>query len=253
MDNVANDGSPKDQANLLWNCLESYPHDPDFQDTEFKKVRHHSEQLSQIIAAEGYAASLDILTRYFSQKVSKWGSRFSNEAKSTGRLSWMHNVTDDGNTFSIGFSPNKTHHYLTLDNDDPYTDDICVWVDGYAVIPLAECGDGEPLLVYRCGPWLSDHLLLICTQTLPNHPYDTYSLYGSAFRSKDENYKIEDIRIYSALIWNCLTKTAHIEHPDRSERWTDPRVRILDGRWYFYANKDAFLEHRHDHMIDAKW
>jgi hypothetical protein len=41
----------------------------------------------------------------------------------------------------------------------------------------------------------------------------------------------------------------HIEHPSHEQIWTDPQVRIEQGKWLTYPDKEAYQNHKPDGQI----
>jgi hypothetical protein len=190
---------------------------------------HYAERLALLIAQLGHDKSWDTLNCYFSEEHNR-------------RRLWTPNRDDECNLFLIDYSPDYRHSYLRLDDEDPYNENLFVWVDGSRVIPNEVDSTGTPLYVLRCGPWLSNNFLLMYLQTLAGHPQNTYDL----FMNNDTNiYK----RIYSILIWDCKTKKMHIEHPTHDQIWTDPQVRIEHGKWFTYPDKAAYQQDKPDSQI----
>ncbi len=192
--------------------LSSWLADYDRQQNEIGLI-NYSERLAQYISRLEYEQSNMIMDAYFYEEDRE-------------RL-WSPD--EECNKILVGYSPNCQNNYLELDDGDPYTEALSVWVNGSRIIPSARSSSGSPLIIYHCGPWFGDDLLQMHLQTVGDHPYDTYDL----FMNNDKNlYQ----RIYSLLIWDCESQQMLIEHPTHDQIWTDPQVRIENGQWAIYPN-----------------
>jgi hypothetical protein len=196
--------------------LSSWLADYDRQQSSIGLV-NYAERLAQYISQLDYEQSNKIMDDYFYEGRDR-------------RRSW--GPDDECTQIIVGYSPNCLNSYLVLDDGDPYTEALSVWVNGSRIIPSARSSSGSPLIIYHCGPWFGDNLLQMHLQTVRDHPYDTYDL----FMNNDNNlYQ----RIYSLLIWDCELKQMSIEHPTHDQIWTDPQVRVEEGQWAIYPNAEV--------------
>ncbi|MCG7984833.1 MAG: hypothetical protein JAY90_19030 [Candidatus Thiodiazotropha lotti] len=189
----------------------------------------YSSQISQLIAQLDYQCIGEILDRYLL-------------SEENGRRVWSPDLVEECNQFILGFSPQYNHSYLRLDDDDPYNENLDVWVDGLRIVPNEVSSSKTPLIIYKCGSWVNNELLLMYIQTVGDHPHDTYEL----FLKNDLNiYK----RIYSILLWHCASRKMHIVHPTLDQIWTEPQVREENGQFLTYPNKIAYEQHKPDGLI----
>jgi hypothetical protein len=194
---------------------------------------NYAERLAQYISQLDYERSNKIMDGYFDEEDER-------------RRLW--NPDEECNIILVGYSPNCQNSYLELDDGDPYTEALSVWVNGVHIIPSAQDSRGDPLIIYHCGPWFGDSLLQMQIETIGGHPYDTYNLYDALKEIMNpDRRKLQ--RIYSLLIWDCELKQMSIEHPTHDQIWTDPQVRIEEGQWAIYPTTEACDEGVPDRVV----
>jgi hypothetical protein len=188
---------------------------------------NYAERLAQYLSQLDYERSNKIMDGYFDEEDGR-------------RRLW--NPDEECNIILVGYSPNCQNSYLELDDGDPYTEELSVWVNGDRIIPSVRSSDGYPPIIYHCGPWFGENLLQMQIQTIEGHPYNTYNLF---MRNDTNLYQ----RIFSLLIWDCELKQMSIEHPTHDQIWTDPQVRIEEGQWAIYPTTEACDEGVPDRVV----
>jgi hypothetical protein len=203
-------------------ALSSWLADYDRQQSTIGLV-NYAERLAQYISRLDFAQSNKIMDGYFYEGKDR-------------RRSW--GPDDECTQILVGYSTNCQNSYLVLDDGDPYTEALSVWVNGSRIIPSAQDSSGDPLIIYHCGPWFDDNLLQMHLETIDGHPYNTYNLYDALKEMLNpDRRKLQ--RIYSLLIWDCELKQMSIEHPTHDQIWTDPQVRVEGGQWAIYPNAEV--------------
>ncbi|MCG7984834.1 MAG: hypothetical protein JAY90_19035 [Candidatus Thiodiazotropha lotti] len=188
----------------------------------------YSERIAKLISQLDYTLIKDILDNHLSNEENR-------------RRLWSPDLVEECNQFILGFSPQYNHSYLRLDDDDPYNENLFVWVDGCRLVPPPNEDNDEPFIL-QCGIWVSNDLLILHIQTLYGHPFNTYNLF---LRNDKHLYQ----RIYSLLLWDCRTQCMHVEHPSHKQIWIDPRVRVDSGKLLTYPTKLAYKENKPDGLM----